>query len=186
MGNPSYGKSQYKPYILVFYGLQSPRIPREHNKYHGYTVGSTPNYPLIHTWPSGGKMLLNTLLKWLEFEDGGPLVEAMAMRLPTLEIIMVRFSCLCPYIFSIHLYPGYANMYIIWYLTVCCNLLYHFSLLWKAKEHTHIIFLTWHTWIEKTGHLNAFEFLIWVDIPIPYRIHIWYIYLHLASNVWYM
>ncbi len=33
----------YKPYIL---GIQSPRIPREHNKYHGYTVRGTLNCPL--------------------------------------------------------------------------------------------------------------------------------------------
>ena len=26
----------------------SPRIPREHNKYHGYTVRGTPHCPLIH------------------------------------------------------------------------------------------------------------------------------------------
>ena len=42
------GKSlYYKPYITwVFMGKLSPRIPREHNKYHGYTVRGTPNYPL--------------------------------------------------------------------------------------------------------------------------------------------
>ena len=27
--------------------FSSPRIPREHNKYHGYTVRGTPNCPLI-------------------------------------------------------------------------------------------------------------------------------------------
>ena len=36
----------YKPYIVGIHGLQSPRIPREHNKYHGYTVRSTSNCPL--------------------------------------------------------------------------------------------------------------------------------------------
>ena len=29
-------------------GKLSPRIPREHNKYHGYTVRGTPHCPLIH------------------------------------------------------------------------------------------------------------------------------------------
>ena len=28
-------------------GKLSPRIPREHNKYHGYTVTGTPHCPLI-------------------------------------------------------------------------------------------------------------------------------------------
>ena len=46
--NVPYGKSLYKPYIMGIYGLESPRIPREHNKYHGYTVRGTPNCPLIH------------------------------------------------------------------------------------------------------------------------------------------
>ena len=41
-----YGKSLYKPYIVGIYRLQSPRIPREHNKYHGYTVRGTSNCPL--------------------------------------------------------------------------------------------------------------------------------------------
>ena len=41
-----YGKSLYKPYIVGIYGKSSPRIPREHTKYHGYTVRGTPNYPL--------------------------------------------------------------------------------------------------------------------------------------------
>ena len=36
-----------KTYIVGIYGLYSPRIPREHNKYHGYTVRGTPNCPLI-------------------------------------------------------------------------------------------------------------------------------------------
>ncbi len=37
----------YKPYSSwVFMGKLSPRIPKEHNKYHGYTVRGTPNYPL--------------------------------------------------------------------------------------------------------------------------------------------
>ena len=30
----------------VFMGKLSPRIPREHNEYHGYTVRGTPNCPL--------------------------------------------------------------------------------------------------------------------------------------------
>ena len=34
----------YSGYLWV-----TPRIPREHNKQHGYTVRSTPNCPLIHT-----------------------------------------------------------------------------------------------------------------------------------------
>ena len=39
-GTPENGKSLYKPYIF-------PRIPREINKYHGYTyVRGTPNCPL--------------------------------------------------------------------------------------------------------------------------------------------
>ena len=43
MGNP-----YYKPYSTwVFMGKLSPRIPREHNKYHGCTVKGTPNCPLI-------------------------------------------------------------------------------------------------------------------------------------------
>ena len=41
-----YGKSLYKPYIVGINFLYSPRIPREHNKYQGYTVRGTPNYPL--------------------------------------------------------------------------------------------------------------------------------------------
>ena len=45
MGNPYI--SPIYPYILGVYGLLSPRIPREHNKYHGYTVRGTPNCPLI-------------------------------------------------------------------------------------------------------------------------------------------
>ena len=43
-----YGKSLYKPYIVSIYGLEFPRIPREHNKYHGCTVRGTPNCPLIY------------------------------------------------------------------------------------------------------------------------------------------
>ena len=36
-----------KPYITwVFMGKLSPRIPREHNRSHGYTVRGTPNGPL--------------------------------------------------------------------------------------------------------------------------------------------
>ena len=31
-------------------GKLSPRIPGEHNKYHGYTVRGTPNGPLIFTY----------------------------------------------------------------------------------------------------------------------------------------
>ena len=38
---------EYKPCIVGVYGLQSPRIPREHNKYRGYTVRGTPNCLLI-------------------------------------------------------------------------------------------------------------------------------------------
>ena len=48
-------------------GKLSPRIPREHNKYHGYTVRGTPHSPLI-SW----KWLAGTYLedhpmtcKWL-------------------------------------------------------------------------------------------------------------------------
>ena len=162
MGNPN-----ISPIYLFFMGYN----PQESLENTINTMGTLLEvHPIIPWYIPGqvaGRCSWIHSSKWLEFEDGGPLVEAMAMRLPTFEIIIVRISCLCPYIFSIHLYPGYANMYIIWYLTVCCYLLYHFSLLWKAKERTHVIFLTWHTWIEKTGHLNAFEFLIWVDIPIP-------------------
>ena len=47
----------------------SPRIPREHNKYHGYTVRGTPNCPLIlvfqnfrHTW--GLEMSKDPLKEW--------------------------------------------------------------------------------------------------------------------------
>ena len=43
--NP-YGKSLHKPYIVGIYGVQSPRIPTKHNKYHGYTVRGTSNCPL--------------------------------------------------------------------------------------------------------------------------------------------
>ena len=32
------------PITWVFMGKLSPRIPREHNKYYGYTVRGTPNY----------------------------------------------------------------------------------------------------------------------------------------------
>ena len=32
------------PILVGVYGLQSPRIPREHTKYHGYTVRGTPNW----------------------------------------------------------------------------------------------------------------------------------------------
>ena len=37
------------PYIILLgiYGLLSPRIRREHYKYHGHTVRGTPNGPLI-------------------------------------------------------------------------------------------------------------------------------------------
>ena len=42
MGNPCISP------MWVFYGLESPRIPREPNKYHGYTVRGTPNCPLIY------------------------------------------------------------------------------------------------------------------------------------------
>ena len=48
-----YGKSLYKPYIVGIYGLQSRRIPREHNKYHGYTVRGTSNRPLKNSPVSG-------------------------------------------------------------------------------------------------------------------------------------
>ena len=44
MGNP-YVSPISRGYLWVF---SSPRIPREHNKYHGYTVGCTPNCPLSH------------------------------------------------------------------------------------------------------------------------------------------
>ena len=44
MGNP-YISLILRGYLWVF---SSPRIPREHNKYHGYTVRGTPNCPLIH------------------------------------------------------------------------------------------------------------------------------------------
>ena len=30
-------KSLYKPYIVGIYGYNPPQIPREHNKYRGYT-----------------------------------------------------------------------------------------------------------------------------------------------------
>ncbi len=44
---PRHGKSLYKPYSSwVFMGKLSPRIPREHNKYQGYTVRGTPHCPL--------------------------------------------------------------------------------------------------------------------------------------------
>ena len=38
---------------MGIYGLESPRIPREHNKYHGYTVRGTPHCPL--------KIMLNSI-----------------------------------------------------------------------------------------------------------------------------
>ena len=47
------------PYIVGIYGLWSPRIPKEHNKYHGYTVRGTPNCPLIY--PKGGYLLKHHL-----------------------------------------------------------------------------------------------------------------------------
>ena len=43
MGNP-YISPIARGYLWVF---SSPRMPREHNKYHGYTVRGTPNCPLI-------------------------------------------------------------------------------------------------------------------------------------------
>ena len=33
-------------YYYYHYYYNPPRIPREHNKHHGYTVRSTPNCPL--------------------------------------------------------------------------------------------------------------------------------------------
>ena len=44
VGPPENGNSRYsKPYITwVFMDKLSPRIPRKHNKYHGYTVRGTP------------------------------------------------------------------------------------------------------------------------------------------------
>ncbi len=48
MGNP-----KKKPYIVLgIYELQSPRIPREHNKYHGYNVRGTPSCPLTQPNPT--------------------------------------------------------------------------------------------------------------------------------------
>ena len=50
---PRHGKSLYKAYIVGIYGQVTPRIPREHNKYHGYTVRGTPHCPLKTTvWPT--------------------------------------------------------------------------------------------------------------------------------------
>ena len=43
MGNPYVSPKN----SWVFMGKLSPRNPREHNKYHGYTVRGTPNCPLI-------------------------------------------------------------------------------------------------------------------------------------------
>ena len=40
-------------------GKLSPRIPREHNKYHGYTVRGTPHCPLIDWKPLGSSILAN-------------------------------------------------------------------------------------------------------------------------------
>ena len=36
------GNLSKKHYIVGIYGLESPRIPREHNKYDGYAVRGTP------------------------------------------------------------------------------------------------------------------------------------------------
>ena len=54
--------------IVGIYGLQSPRIPREHNNYHGHTVRDTPNCPLkvlVNSSNQGGcaKDLLNGLVE---------------------------------------------------------------------------------------------------------------------------
>ena len=46
MGNP-YISPIARGYLWV---SSSPRIPREHNKYHGYTVRGTPICPLNKTW----------------------------------------------------------------------------------------------------------------------------------------
>ena len=60
---PRHGKSLYKPYSSwVFMGKLSPRIPRENNKYHGYTVRGTPNCPLIvSSHPSYEKRSVNLI-----------------------------------------------------------------------------------------------------------------------------
>ena len=34
-------------YYHYYYNYNPPRIPREHNEHHGYTVRSTPNCPLM-------------------------------------------------------------------------------------------------------------------------------------------
>ena len=39
------GKSLQRPYIVGIYGLESPRIPIEHNRYHGYPARGTPYCP---------------------------------------------------------------------------------------------------------------------------------------------
>ena len=38
-------------YFVGIYGGKFPRIPKEHNKYYGYTVRGTPNCPLIQYPP---------------------------------------------------------------------------------------------------------------------------------------
>ena len=43
-GNP-YMAGRFLSWVFVGYNL--PRIPREHNKYYGYTVRDTPECPLI-------------------------------------------------------------------------------------------------------------------------------------------
>jgi len=60
-----------KIHCIRGYKLWSPRIPREHNKYHGYTVRGTPNSPLIVEVP---KNLYNTFFPWKcskVFGEGG-------------------------------------------------------------------------------------------------------------------
>ena len=53
-GPQSWGKSRNRSpitrgYLWFTIPKKSPRIFREHNKYHGYTVRGTPNCPLTHT-----------------------------------------------------------------------------------------------------------------------------------------
>ena len=60
-----------KIHCIRGYKLWFPRIPREHNKYHGYTTRGTPNCPLIVEVP---KNLYNTFFPWKfskVFGEGG-------------------------------------------------------------------------------------------------------------------
>ena len=52
------GNLSKKHYIVGIYGLECPRIPREHNKYDGYAVRGAQNCPLIEPSNYSGLFLL--------------------------------------------------------------------------------------------------------------------------------